>query len=290
MSSRTSRILVSLAAVAGSYYLYSAYAAAANAKPVLAGDGKWIDLKLKTVRDVTHNVKLFTFEFPDKNSTSGLVVASAILAKFVTEKGSNVVRPYTPISDIEQKGTFDLLIKRYENGKMTNHIFNLKPSETLSFKGPILKWKWEPNQFEEITLIGGGSGITPLYQLIHQVLKNKDDKTKVNLLYGNQTPDDILLKAELDTLAHSHPEQFNVQYFVDKKVGSEEFNGKVGYLTKDDVKAVVKGPSPTTHVFVCGPPGLYQAVSGKKNSPSDQGEVSGILAELGYDKTQVFKF
>jgi hypothetical protein len=35
------------------------------------------------------------------------------------------------------------------------------------------------------------------------------------------------------------------------------------------------------------PPGMYEAVSGKKKSPSDQGELSGILQRLGYDKDQV---
>lgn len=35
------------------------------------------------------------------------------------------------------------------------------------------------------------------------------------------------------------------------------------------------------------PPGLYKAVSGMKKSPTDQGELSGILQKLGYDKEQV---
>ncbi|VEU19722.1 DEKNAAC100494 [Brettanomyces naardenensis] len=287
--STTAKVIISLAAVAGGAYLYQTYAPT-NSKPVFTGNDQWIDLKLKSVKSVSHDSKLFTFEFPDSSAKSGLVTASAILAKFVTEKGNNVVRPYTPVSDTEQTGTFDLLVKKYENGKLTNHLFNLKPSETLSFKGPILKWKWEPNQFQEITLIGAGTGITPLYQLIHQILKNKEDKTKVTLLYGNKTPDDILLKPILDTLARSHPDQFQVKYFVDKKEDAEDFVGKIGFIGKDDLKSVLKGPSPLTHVFICGPPALYKSISGTKVSPSDQGEVEGILAELGYDKTQVFKF
>ena len=32
---------------------------------------------------------------------------------------------------------------------------------------------------------------------------------------------------------------------------------------------------------------MYKAVSGMKKSPSDQGELSGILQKLGYDKEQV---
>lgn len=35
---------------------------------------------------------------------------------------------------------------------------------------------------------------------------------------------------------------------------------------------------------------MYKAISGTKNSPSDQGELGGILKELGYKKEDVFKF
>jgi hypothetical protein len=40
-------------------------------------------------------------------------------------------------------------------------------------------------------------------------------------------------------------------------------------------------------MLIIRPPGMYKAVSGMKKSPSDQGELSGILQKLGYDKDQV---
>lgn len=35
---------------------------------------------------------------------------------------------------------------------------------------------------------------------------------------------------------------------------------------------------------------MYKAISGTKISPSDQGELAGILMQLGYKKEDVFKF
>jgi len=53
-------------------------------------------------------------------------------------------------------------------------------------------------------------------------------------------------------------------------------------------------PEPKTEnikIFVCGPPGMYKAISGAKKSPSDQGELDGsVLEQLGYSKDQVYKF
>lgn len=252
------------------------------------GNDEWIDLKLAKVVDVTHNTKHFYFDLPDKNDISGLVIASCLLSKFVTPKGNNVVRPYTPVSDVDQKGVIEFVIKRYEDGKMTNHIFDLKVNDTLSFKGPIVKWKWEANQYKKIALIGGGSGITPLYQLIHEITKNPEDKTQVDLYYGNISENDILLRKELDEVAAKHPDQLKLYYFVDK--ASPGWRGHTGFIDKEFLKEHLPGPSQDSKIFVCGPPPLYKAISGTKNSPTDQGEVTGILADLGYTKDQVYKF
>lgn len=48
-------------------------------------------------------------------------------------------------------------------------------------------------------------------------------------------------------------------------------------------------------VFVCGPPGMMKAVSGDKvrdevKKTMTQGPLTGILKDLGYTETQVFKF
>jgi len=64
-----------------------------------------------------------------------------------------------------------------------------------------------------------------------------------------------------------------------------------GHITKELLEKVLPGPSEeNVKVFVCGPPGLYKAVSGTKKSPSDQGELDGYLKEIGYSKDQVYKF
>lgn len=151
-------------------------------------------LKLVKSVEISPDTRHFYFALPSADHKSGLITASCLLAKYVTEKGNNVVRPYTPISDVEQKGQLEFAIKRYPTGKFGNHLFSLKENDTVSFKGPIVKWEWTPNQFENVTLIGGGSGITPLYQLLHEITKNPEEKTKINLVYGNKTPGDILLK------------------------------------------------------------------------------------------------
>lgn len=265
---------------------------------VFIGDNKWIDLPLINIEEQSHDTKRFTFKLPTDDSVTGLTLASAILTKYHNEEtGKNIIRPYTPVSDLSREGSFQLVIKHYPDGPMTNHIFQLKPNDTLSFKGPIKKWQWSPNSFDRITLLGAGTGITPLFQLAHHIVENPGDKTKVDLVYGNKTPNDILLKHELDALHEKYPDKFNVTYFVDSKDNKSD-NGNtdtdpklhLGFISKDFLKTNVAKANEKTHVFVCGPPPFMKTFSGEKKSPQEQGELVGILKELGYSDDQVFKF
>ncbi|KAL6935199.1 related to NADH-cytochrome b5 reductase 2 [Hanseniaspora guilliermondii] len=258
----------------------------ADKSKVFLGDGNWIDLKISKIEELSHDTKRFTFAFEDPEQVSGLKTASCILAKYVTPKGNNVIRPYTPTTDVDHKGSLDLVIKRYPDGKFGNHIHSLKEGDSVTFKGGILKWDWKPNSFPEIVLLGGGTGITPLYQLINEITKNPEDKTKIKLFYGNKSESDILLKKELDSIASKYPDQVEIKYYLDN-VDASKKDFKKGFITKEDLSSHVK---PENQVFVCGPPPFMKAFSGPKKSPSDQGELTGVLADLGASKENVFKF
>ncbi|KAL5547958.1 hypothetical protein UlMin_003189 [Ulmus minor] len=252
---------------------------------------KWIEFKLQDTARVSHNTQLFRFSF-DPLAKLGLDVASCIITRAplghdAEGKPKYVIRPYTPISDPDSKGYFDLLIKVYPEGKMSQHFASLKPGDVVEVKGPIEKLRYKPNMKKHIGMIAGGTGITPMLQVIEAVLKNPDDITQVSLLYCNVSPDDILLKQKLDILATSHP-NLKVYYTVDNP--TKNWKGGKGYISKDMALKGLPGPGEDTLVLVCGPPGMMKHISGDKAKDWSQGEVSGILKELGYTEQMVYKF
>jgi len=259
-------------------------------KAFTGGDQGFISLKLDSVEQVNHNTKKFRFELPESDQVSGLQVASALLTKYKgPEDAKATLRPYTPVSDEGEQGYLDLLIKQYPGGPMSTHIHNMAPGQRLDMKGPLPKYEWEQNKHTHIGLIAGGTGITPMYQLIRAIFNNPNDKTKVTLVYGNLSEDDILLRKELAELENTYPQRFRAFYTVDK--APKEWKGNTGVITKELLKTVLPEPkSENVKMFVCGPPGLMKAISGNKVSPKDQGELTGALKELGYEKEQVYKF
>lgn len=281
--------IASALAIGSAYYMSTMTQVHNEPSKAFTNPDEWVDLKLKRKIKVSPDTHKYFFALPASDQVAGLECASLLLTKFVTEKGSNVVRPYTPISDPETKGEIEFAIKTYPLGKMTNHLESLKEGDTLAFKGPVQKFKYEPNTWKQVTLLGGGSGITPLYQLMHTIVTNPNDKTKIKLVYANKSPDDILIKDELDSLARKFPDRVIIHYFVEKYRSTWE--GHTGFITKDYLKTFIPGPEVKDHrIFVCGPPGMYSAVSGTKVSPKDQGELQGFLADLGYSKDQVYKY
>ena len=70
-------------------------------------------------------------------------------------------------------------------------------------------------------MIAGGSGITPMLQVINQMLKDPNDNTEIWLLFANQSEDDILCREQLDALDKEHA-NLHVWYTIDKIKGDEK--------------------------------------------------------------------
>ena len=120
-----------------------------------------------------------------------------------------------------------------------------------------------------------------MLQIIKAVLKNKKDKTKLDLIFANVNQDDILCKQELDELAKD--DRFNVFYVLNNP--PKGWNQGVGFVTREMVEANLKPYSEKSKVLLCGPPPMVSAMS-------------KIVQEFGYPKANtisklpdaIFKF
>jgi cytochrome-b5 reductase len=184
-----------------------------------------------------------------------------------------------------------LIIKSYPTGSVSKWISQQKVGSLIEFKGPVKKFQYEANKFDAIGLIAGGSGITPVYQLITEILSNPRDKTEIRLLYSNHTENDIILKQELDALSVIHP-QFKVVYTITKQEASgknvdQSQNILYGRINDEMIKTYFPPPTLKEHVkvFVCGPPSMVKDLTGDSKET-----LSGLLASVKYTPDQVFKF
>ncbi|ODQ81390.1 hypothetical protein BABINDRAFT_166070 [Babjeviella inositovora NRRL Y-12698] len=233
----------------------------------------------KTV--LSHNSAIYRFGLPKPNDVLGLPIGQHISIG-AEINGKEIVRSYTPLSNDSEKGYFDLLIKVYPQGNITKHVDNLKIGECIKVRGPKGFFQYTPNMVKEFGMVAGGTGITPMYQIITAITNNPEDKTKVTLLYGNVTENDILLRAELDKLSAEHP-NFTVYHVLNTP--PEGWEGGVGFITPEILKEKLPKAAAETTLLLCGPPPMTSAI---KRATVDLGfEKAKAVSKSG---DQVFVF
>lgn len=249
------------------------------------------ELRLHSAEMVNHNVKKLTFILPGAETTTGLSPVTSLLTQHTPEGAwIPVFRPYTPISSPTTPGEVTFLVKRYPNGKGSGKMHDLVPGDTMKFK-PLHEFDYTPNSYKSMLFIAGGSGITPIFQLTNAILSNPADKTSITLIYANNSPEDILLKHEFESLEQKYPNRFKKVFTVSKTTSDIEAGLEKGYVTKEMVGKVWPGKQNGQKVLVSGPPAMTEAVAGAKGGFGwTQGSIGGILKELGYTKEDVHKF
>lgn len=182
-----------------------------------------------------------------------------------------VVKPYTPIeSDSDH---FDLLVKKYPNGIVSQALFSSQPGDVILMQGPrskfLLPFK-EPVLFDRIIAIAGGTGITPIFQILKYLEKhNNPSLSKFHLIYANKGDEDILLKEELDDLLRGPLKNIlTIEHVVGKLLEAEHIPTSRG--DKD-------------FVMICGPPGFNTLLLG------DSEHHVGLLKDFSIPN-QIFKF
>lgn len=236
---------------------------------------EFIKAKIVDKKQLTKDTFYYKLDVP----YSGTVASCLLLRLKVGEK--NVVRPYTPTSKIGDD--IELVIKAYPSG-VAKELSKLEKGADVEIKGPLMKIEFKPGG--HVGMIAGGTGITPMYQVLRHALE--DGKTKFTLLYGSFT-EDIILKKELDEMAEKYKDRFRVYYHVANP--GKEWKGWKGFQSKEMVVETMPKPGEGM-VYVCGSPDMMEAVSGKKAEDKSQGVIKpdSILGKLGYKSEQVYKF
>ena len=140
----------------------------------------------------------------------------------------------------------------------------------------------------QVALITGGAGIAPMYQLMNAILKNPDDKTKVILIFGINSDEDVLFEPEFRELESKFPDRFKAVYTV--RIPTKNSPFPKGHVTRELLKAHIPSPDERdVKVLFCGPPAMETSIAGSKGFFGTQGGVGGVLKEMAYSNDKVFK-
>ncbi|KAJ4753201.1 Nitrate reductase [Rhynchospora pubera] len=233
-------------------------------------------LVAKTV--ISRDTRIFRFALPSSDQVLGLPVGKHIFLS-ATVGGKLCLRAYTPSSHVDVKGHFELVIKVYfkgenakypDGGVMSQYLESLSLGATIDIKGPLgeieyigrgnFTVKGEPCFAKRLAMIAGGTGITPIYQVMQAILRDQpNDITEMHLVYANRSEDDILLRQELDNWAAMHPDRLKVWYVVSEVKHPElEWKYSTGYINENILRDHVPLGAAETLALICGPPPMIK--------------------------------
>lgn len=245
---------------------------------------KWQDIALVEKINLTHNTRLLRFKYGEPDQLLGLPLGNHLLVRVKTNDSLHI-RAYTPTSPPDAKGHFDLVIKVYfkdvdprfpAGGVVSQYFESMKIGESISLKGPIGSFKYHGQGHYshasgrkgtclEIGMICGGTGLTPMYQILQAILADKHhDTTKVSLIFCNRTEDDILMRKEIDQAdASLGPGRFHLWHVLSND-SSKEWRYGTGLIDKDIIQEHLfptawsapdsNDDPPSRIVLLCGPP------------------------------------
>lgn len=257
-------------------------------------------LKLVAKEIVSHDTRRFVFALPTKDHILGLPIGQHI---YLTARidGQLVIRPYTPVTSNKDEGHMDLVVKIYfknvhpkfpDGGKMSQYLESMHIGDTIDVRGPsgLLVYD-KPGEFlirpdkktpstrkfvKKIGMIAGGTGITPMLQIVHQVLTDADDDCSLWLLFANQTEKDILVREELEDFQACYPNRFKLWYTLDRP--KEDWKYSAGFISEEMIREHLPPPADDTVILMCGPPPMIKFAC----IPN--------LDKIGYEQSQRFAY
>ncbi|KAJ5632841.1 hypothetical protein N7490_009180 [Penicillium lividum] len=214
-------------------------------------------LPLVKKEQLSPSVFRFVYQLPDEGDVIGIPIGQHCAIKASID-GKDVARSYTPVSNNTDLGRLELVIKCYSDGALTGkYLANLKVGDKTLFRGPKGAMKYKRGLCKNVGMVAGGTGITPMYQLIRAICEDENDTTEVSLILANRTEEDILLRKELEDFARKYPKNFKLWYMLDQPPQKWAY-GK-GFVTKAVMSDKLPAPSPDTKIMLCGPPGMVKA-------------------------------
>lgn len=195
--------------------------------------------------------------------------------------GRKYIRPYSLSSSPTIDVSIDITVKRVKNGVVSNFIVDcLEVGDVIEVMEPMgdFVFKSEPQHLNfPIILWAAGSGITPLFSIIKDILSNQADQRPIILVYGNRESTRFIFKYQLQALLDNYSERFEMINFFSKHITSMQNSDRqfLGRISPELVFEILENRfllENSLH-YICGPIGLKNSVIeslSKRGIPNNQ--------------------
>ena len=238
---------------------------------------KFHTLQVKKVSKVTSDSVSITFEIPQSLEESFKFSAGQYITLRKEINGENIQRAYS-IWKAPYENEVAVLVKKVENGKFSSFandaLSNGDFLEVMAPQGnfvPILS----ANDTKHYTLVAAGSGITPVFSILKEIVKIEPNST-IDLFYSNKTEESSIFHAEIMEFKSDKVKVHN--FYSRQDTDDVVFNGRI---TESKINEIIQSglcKLSTDEFYICGPEEMILGI--KSSLVSQNVSESKINVEL----------
>ena len=202
-------------------------------------------LKIIEIIDEVPETKTFRVQVPE-SAEINFFPGQFFMVRF--EDNPKFQRAYSIASSPTQKNYIEITMDLV--GQFTKKLWETKVNDYLIFKGPFGKFYFNDEIKNNVVLIGGGLGVTPLMSLI-RYCNDKKLPNKVSLIYSVKTPADIVYNDELKQIKEQNP-NFNYGITITRPQPEHNWQGRTGRIDLDLLKKKIENVENSLY-YLCGP-------------------------------------
>jgi len=163
------------------------------------------------------------------------------LTVLVPQNGGNVARCYSLSSSPHTDADLKITVKRVRDGQASNWICDhIRAGGTLDLLPPA--GELTPATLDDdLLLLAGGSGITPVMGIVKSVLAH--GRGRLALVYANRDARSVIFGADLAALCERYGDRLTVTHWLDSERGAPEA----------EALAELIAPVAGREAYVCGP-------------------------------------
>lgn len=171
---------------------------------------------------------------------------------------AGITRSYSIANDFARDGYLELHVASTPLGLFTQWLFNTaKPGDELHARGPAGACFYTCEEAADFPMLlaGTGTGLAPLYGIVHDAL-GKGHSGNITLLHGGSIPDRLYYVNELRELAANHP-NFHYEALV-LAAPEGDAKHKQGDIEQAALATLDAATMANQRVFLCGAPEFVQ--------------------------------
>lgn len=178
----------------------------------------------------------------------------------ITIPGAGITRSFSMANAPKEQTTLRFIIKRYDQGAFSALLDGgLQPGQRLTAKGPYGTCFRREERPGPMLLIGGGSGMSPLWSILHDHIDSGEQRP-VRFFYGARTQRDLFYLDEFAAIAAELADFRFIPALSNAEPG-DGWTGETGFIHEVVQRTLrAEGLDGEMDAYSCGPPPMVDAI------------------------------